>query len=63
MTKNQKQPELWQLTPVDPAQGNLKKQISAVIKPLAAMYKFQSLGEYRALLSLLISDWKKSKEK
>ncbi|HZK68584.1 MAG TPA: mobilization protein, partial [Paludibacter sp.] len=24
----------------------------AVIKPLAAMYKFQSLGEYRALLSL-----------
>jgi len=48
----QKQPELWQLTSVDPAQGNLKKQISAVIKPLAAMYKFQSLGEYRALLSL-----------
>ena len=48
----QKQPELWQLSPVDPAQGNLKKQISAVIKPLAAMYKFQSLGEYRALLSL-----------
>ena len=50
--QGQKQPELWQLTPVDPAQGNLKKQISSVIKPLAAMYKFQSLGEYRALLSL-----------
>src|ERR1035437_7068803 len=50
--QGQKQPELWQLTPVDPVQGNLKKQISAVIKPLAAMYKFQSLGEYRALLSL-----------
>lgn len=48
----QKQPELWQLTPVDPAQDNLKKQISAVVKPLASMYKFQSLGEYRALLSL-----------
>src|SRR5665648_816002 len=48
----QKQPELWLLTPVDPAQGNLKKQISAVVKPLAAMYKFQTLGEYRALLSL-----------
>ena len=32
--------------------SNLKKQISAVIKPLAVMYKFQSLGEYRALLSL-----------
>src|SRR5659263_29517 len=50
--QGQKQPELWQLSPVDPAQGNLKKQISSVIKPLAAMYKFQSLGEYRALLSL-----------
>lgn len=50
--QGQKQPELWQLTQVDPAQGNLKKQISAVIKPLAAMYKFQTLGEYRALLSL-----------
>ena len=50
--QGQKQPELWQLTQVDPAKGNLKKQISAVIKPFAAMYKFQSLGEYRALLSL-----------
>jgi len=50
--QGQKQPELWQLSPVDPAQGKLKKQISAVIKPLAAMYKFQTLGEYRALLSL-----------
>jgi hypothetical protein len=50
--QGQKQPELWQLTQVDPAKGNLKKQISAVIKPLASMYKFQSLGEYRALLSL-----------
>jgi len=50
--QGQKQPELWQLKPIDLAQGNLKKQISAVIKPLAAMYKFQSLGEYRALLSL-----------
>jgi len=50
--QGQKQSELWQLTPVDPAQGNLKKQISAVINPLVAMYKFQSLGEYRALLSL-----------
>ena len=50
--QGQKQPDLWQLTRVDPAKGNLKKQTSAVIKPLAAMYKFQSLGEYRALLSL-----------
>ena len=50
--QGQKQPELWQLTPVDPAQGNLKKQISAVIKPLVNNYKFQTLGEYRSLLSL-----------
>lgn len=48
----QKQSEQWQLKPVDPARGNLKKQVSAVIKPLAAMYKFQTMGEYRALLSL-----------
>jgi hypothetical protein len=50
--EGQKQPELWQLTRVDPAKGNLKKQISAVIKPLVNTYKFQTLGEYRALLSL-----------
>ena len=50
--EGQKQKEPWKLTPVDPAQGNLKKQVSAVVKPLAATYKFQTLGEYRALLSL-----------
>lgn len=50
--EGQKHSEQWQFKPVDPAQGNLKKQISAVIKPLASMYKFQTLGEYRALLSL-----------
>lgn len=50
--EGQKQLEQWQLTPVDASQGNLKKQVAGVIKPLAAMYKFQTLGEYRALLSL-----------
>jgi hypothetical protein len=50
--EGQKQSELWQLTQADPAKGNLKKQISAVIKPLVNTYKFQTLGEYRALLSL-----------
>lgn len=50
--KGQKQGEAWQLTPVDIAQGNLKKQVVNVIKPLAQMYRFQTLGEYRALLSL-----------
>lgn len=50
--KGQKQGEAWQLAPVDMAQGNLKKQVANVIKPLAQMYRFQTLGEYRALLSL-----------
>lgn len=50
--EGQKQSEQSQLKPVNPAQGNLKKQISAVIKPLVNTYKFQTLGEYRALLSL-----------
>jgi len=50
--QGQKQSELWQLSPVDPAQGNLKKQIYAVLKPLVNTYKFQTLGEYRALISL-----------
>jgi hypothetical protein len=50
--EGQKQSEQWLLKPVNPSQGDLKKQISAVIKPLASIYKFQSMGEYRALLSL-----------
>lgn len=50
--EGQKQQEQWKLTPVDPEQGNLKRQISSVIKSLANTYKFQTLGEYRALLSL-----------
>ncbi len=50
--KEQKQLEQWQFKPVDVAKGNLKKQIGSVIKPAAAMYRFQTMGEYRALLSL-----------
>ncbi len=50
--EGRKNTENWQLSPVDPARGNLKKQIAAVIKPALKMYKFQTLGEYRALLSL-----------
>lgn len=49
--KGQKQGEAWQLSPVDAQAGNLKKQVANVIKPLAGMYKFLSLSEYRALLS------------
>lgn len=50
--KDKKQGEAWQLSPVDASRGDLKKQVANVIKPLATLYKFQSLGEYRALLSL-----------
>ena len=38
--------------PVDYTKGDLKKQIAAVVKPVLAMYRFQTMGELRALLSL-----------
>jgi hypothetical protein len=50
--KDKKQGETWQLSLVDASRGDLKKQVANAVKPLAAMYQFQSLGEYRALLSL-----------
>lgn len=50
--EGQKKGEDWQLTPVDSGKGNLKKQINNVVKPLLKMYRFQSMGEFRALLSL-----------
>lgn len=50
--KGQKKSELWQLKPVDYTKGDLKKQIAAVVKPALAMYRFQTMGELRALLSL-----------
>ena len=50
--KEQKQLELGQFKPVDAEKGDLKKQIGSVIKPAATMYLFQTMGEYRALLSL-----------
>ena len=42
----------WELTPVDIAKGNLKHQISNILAPVIEMYKFRTIGEYRALLSL-----------
>ena len=51
-SKEKNQGEVWQLAPIDISQGNLKKQVANVIKPLSEMYSFQTLGEYRALLSL-----------
>lgn len=50
--EGQKRTEQWELTPVDASGGDLKKQIASVIKPLASMYHFQSMGEYKAVLSL-----------
>lgn len=50
--EGQKRSEGWELTPVDASKGDLKKQIASVIKPLASMYHFQSMGEYKAVLSL-----------
>jgi hypothetical protein len=50
--KEKKQGEAWQLSLVDASRSDLKKQVANVVKPLAAVYRFQSLGEYRALLSL-----------
>lgn len=51
-SKEKNQGEAWQLAPINVSQGNLKKQVANVIKPLSEMYRFQTLGEYRALLSL-----------
>ena len=50
--EGQKRSEQWELTPVDALSGDFKKQIASVIKPLASMYHFQSMGEYKAVLSL-----------
>lgn len=49
--KAQRKPEVWELAPVDSTLGKLKKQVAAIIKPLHEMYSFQTMGEYRALLS------------
>ncbi|RLJ75097.1 conjugal transfer protein MobB [Pedobacter alluvionis] len=38
--------------PIDYRKGNLKSQIASVVRHLPAYYKFQSMGEYNALLSL-----------
>ena len=37
---------------VDTSQGDVKRQVSNVAKAVMATYKFQTMGEYRALLSL-----------
>lgn len=44
--------EALPLKPVDYQQGDVKRQIAGVIRPVAASWHFQSLKEYRALLTL-----------
>ena len=40
------------LRKVDVSEGDVKRQVGNVLKALSENYRFQSLGEYRALLSL-----------
>ncbi|SFL08380.1 Relaxase/Mobilisation nuclease domain-containing protein [Porphyromonadaceae bacterium KH3CP3RA] len=50
--QEQSRAEDWELNAVNVLGGDLKHQIAKVIKPLASMYHFQSMGEYKAVLSL-----------
>jgi len=49
--KKEKQPEL-SIKGIAYGEDNLKSQIAGVIRPLVKSYHFQTLGEYKALLSL-----------
>ncbi|MFV0591461.1 MAG: conjugal transfer protein MobB [Draconibacterium sp.] len=48
----QNQSQAPQLPKVDYKKGNIKKQIANLTKELSASYRFQSIGEYKTLLSL-----------
>lgn len=45
-------PKLKPVCKVDPSKGDVKKQVASTVKSLSVSYRFQSMGEYRALLSL-----------
>lgn len=49
-------PKQWKeglpLSPVGYGDGNLKGQLAGVIRPIAREWRFRTLGEYRAVLSL-----------
>lgn len=49
--KKEKQPEL-SIKEIEYGENNLKNQIAGVIRPLVKSYHFQTMGEYKALLSL-----------
>lgn len=50
--EKQKQSVHFPLKPIDLKEGNIKKQVSNITKALMKDYRFQSISEYRALLSL-----------
>ncbi|NDW18757.1 mobilization protein [Dysgonomonas sp. 216] len=50
--EKQKQSESLPVKPVDINAGNVKKQIANTVKALVKDYRFQSVNEFRALLSL-----------
>ena len=50
--ERKRQPQHEPLRRVDALQGDVKKQIGSVLKGISGRYRFQSLGEYRALLAL-----------
>jgi hypothetical protein len=49
--KKEKQPET-SIKEIQHGENNLKNQIAGVIRPLVKSYHFQTMGEYKALLSL-----------
>ena len=50
--ERKRQPQAELLCTVDTAAGDVKRQVGNVLKGISGRYKFQTLGEYRALLSL-----------
>ena len=50
--ERKRQTQAEPLRTVDAAAGDVKRQIGNVLKGISGRYKFQTLGEYRALLSL-----------
>ena len=50
---NEKQrAEGYSLKPVDPKRGNIKQQLANVVRPVSHSWYFQSINEYKALLSV-----------
>lgn len=50
--EGQKKAEEWKIRPLDASRGDIRRQIADTVKPLLRLYRFQSMGEFRALLSL-----------